>query len=122
MKKKLRIFVRRAYWIVLSLDFKARMLYIHTSMYIRSRVKIVLDRAWLHKDEFHPSLDLDVRAMMTMNDSQREEYQQDLMLRRNLAHDPDMYLKMYHETPKGHMSKRFKNAVERYLIEQRLVT
>jgi len=43
-------------------------------------------RLWVRKNEFHPSLSIDVLAMSVMTREEREEYLEDLSLRRELAH------------------------------------
>lgn len=58
----------------------------------RRRVTIPLAR-WLRtvpKDEFDPSLDLDVPAMLRMTEKERRIYDQDLARRRYRAHERDL--------------------------------
>ncbi len=41
----------------------------------------------MRKDEFHCSLDIDVNAMLEMNQEQRDAYINDLCRRRKIAHE-----------------------------------
>ena len=54
------------------------------------RPRLLWHRAWVRKDEFHRSLDIDVMAMLQMNEADQRRYMADLMKRRNLAHDRDI--------------------------------
>ena len=48
------------------------------------------DRAYRGHDEFHPSLDMNVRAMLTMTEDEQEEYLADLCRRRSAQHEADI--------------------------------
>jgi len=58
-------------------------------MKLTTRIKLFWDRLWIRKDEFHKSLNMDVMAMLDMNEKEQEEYLADLVKRRNIAHDRD---------------------------------
>jgi hypothetical protein len=45
------------------------------------------DRRYRGHDEFHPSLDMNVRAMLTMTEDEQEEYLADLCRRRQGQHE-----------------------------------
>lgn len=53
------------------------------------RPKLWWHRLWIRKDEFHNSLSLDSRALLAMNDEEKERYTKDLTKRRQIAHDRD---------------------------------
>ena len=48
------------------------------------------NRFWIRKDEFHKSLDMDGRAMAGMSEKRRKKYTEDLMWRREIAHERDL--------------------------------
>ncbi|MFA7151239.1 MAG: hypothetical protein WC158_03660, partial [Candidatus Paceibacterota bacterium] len=48
------------------------------------------NRLWIRKDEFHPSLNSDVEAMMEMTKEEKMAYLKDLMIRRRIAHLRDL--------------------------------
>jgi len=48
------------------------------------------NRLWIRKDEFDKSLDMDFKAIMEMNEAEREDYLMDLVKRRMIAHDRDL--------------------------------
>jgi hypothetical protein len=48
------------------------------------------DRSYKGHDEFHPSLDMNVRAMLTMTEDEKEEYLADLCRRRQGQHEADI--------------------------------
>jgi len=52
-------------------------------------IKLHWSRLWIRKDEFHNSLDMDVEAILNMNEKQREAYFKDLGKRRQIAHERD---------------------------------
>lgn len=54
------------------------------------RPRLIWHKLWIRKDEFHHSLDMDVRAMLVMNDMDKNKYLNDLMRRRNIAHKRDL--------------------------------
>lgn len=43
-------------------------------------------KLWIHEDEFHKSLDMDLNAMLVMNQKQLEKYWADLARRCDIAH------------------------------------
>ncbi len=47
-------------------------------------------RLWIRKNEFHPSLNLDMKAYCMMNGEQRQKYLIDLYQRRSLAHERNL--------------------------------
>lgn len=54
------------------------------------RPRLIWGQLWLRRDEFHPSLDIDVDAMLRMNEPDRARYLQNLTRRRNAAHERDL--------------------------------
>ena len=57
---------------------------------IPTRMKLWKDRQYDGDDEFHHSLSMDVTAMLKMNDKDKKKYLNDLVRRRNAAHEKDM--------------------------------
>ena len=57
---------------------------------LRHRPRMAWNKAWIRRDEFHASLDLDGAAMLDMNATDRKRYMADLMRRRNEAHERDI--------------------------------
>lgn len=53
---------------------------------LKHRPRLFWNRLWIRKDEFHPSLDMDALAMLTMNSQDRDAYIADLIRRREIAH------------------------------------
>ena len=53
-------------------------------------ILLLWNRLWIRRDEFHPSLDQDLCAMMVMSEKRRERYIKDLMCRRQIAHERDL--------------------------------
>ena len=51
------------------------------------RLRLWWHRLWIREDEFHASLDMDADAMRYMNTEQVHAYTQDLMKRRQAAHN-----------------------------------
>lgn len=49
-------------------------------------IKLSWYRLWVRSDEFHPSLDCDLNALLVMNKKQQEKYWEDLGRRREIAH------------------------------------
>jgi hypothetical protein len=47
-------------------------------------------RLWVRKDEFHPSLNMDSKAMFGMSKEARKRYMFDLIRRRQIAHERDL--------------------------------
>lgn len=54
------------------------------------RVRLLWQRLWVRRDEFHSSLDMDIVAMYNMTEAEREAYIWDLVKRRNIAHERDL--------------------------------
>lgn len=54
------------------------------------RPRLIWRQLWLRQDEFHSSLDMDVDAMLRMNESDRALYLRELVRRRNAAHERDL--------------------------------
>ena len=46
-------------------------------------------RLWIRKNEFHRSLDIDVSAVLGMNNKKRKRYMSNLIARRRIAHGRD---------------------------------
>mgnify|MGYP001176861959 CR=1 FL=1 len=64
--------------------------FLSVKMFTRSRIRLFWSRLWIRKNEFHQSLDIDVEAMLTMNEEQKESYMNDLARRRNIAHEREL--------------------------------
>lgn len=56
----------------------------------KHRPRMLWNRAFVRKNEFHNSLDMDVRSMYDMNTEDRQRYIADLIRRRNIAHERDI--------------------------------
>lgn len=54
------------------------------------RIRHWWQRLWIRKDEFHPSLNMDVGVMYNMTENEKTEYLNDLVRRRNIAHERDI--------------------------------
>lgn len=52
-------------------------------------IKLQWDRLWIRQDEFHSSLDMDIFAMIDMSSKERDAYWEDLIKRRQIAHERD---------------------------------
>lgn len=63
---------------------------LNVKMFIRSRIRLFWSRLWIRENEFHQSLDIDVEAMLTMNEEQKDTYMKDLVRRRNIAHEREL--------------------------------
>jgi hypothetical protein len=50
-------------------------------------IKLQWHRLWIRKDEFHSSLDMDVNAMLDMDEKQLKRYLGDLDKRRQISHE-----------------------------------
>lgn len=70
------------------LEFKIFL--VNAKMFLRSRSRLLWNKLYIRKDEFHSSLDLDGEALQTMNEEQGKKYQLDLVRRRNIAHKKDL--------------------------------
>ena len=64
------------------LRYQARML--------KHRPRLWWHRLWIRRDEFHRSLDMDSYAMLDMNEEDSKAYINDLMRRRQIAHERDL--------------------------------
>jgi len=53
-------------------------------------LKLCWYKLWIRKNEFHKSLDIDPNALTEMTREEREEYMNDLVKRRNIAHERDL--------------------------------
>ena len=56
----------------------------------KHRPRLIWNSLYIRKDEFHSSLDMDVMAMLDMNKKDRDKYINNLMIRRNIAHEKDI--------------------------------
>lgn len=54
------------------------------------RPRLWWHRLWIRTDEFHHSLNMDVAALARMNDTDSKKYLEDLVRRRDLAHNMDL--------------------------------
>ena len=54
------------------------------------RLKLWWYQLFIRKNEFHPSLNTDIEAMLVMNDEELEIYRNDLYRRRVIAHNRDI--------------------------------
>lgn len=54
------------------------------------RPRLLWRQGWLRSDEFHSSLDMDIGAMLRMNQADRGRYLHALARRRNAAHERDL--------------------------------
>ncbi len=54
------------------------------------RIKLWWHRLFVRRNEFHPSLNMDVEAMMVMDEEELERYCEDLAIRRAIAHNRDL--------------------------------
>jgi hypothetical protein len=65
---------------------------------VASKLLVAKDRSYLANkpkedvDEFHPSLDMNLQAMLMMDEKEREEYMSDLVWRRECAHQGWKYV------------------------------
>lgn len=57
---------------------------------LKHRPKMIWNRAFIRRDEFHRSLNMDVFAMCDMTDADRQRYIADMIRRRNIAHERDI--------------------------------
>jgi hypothetical protein len=58
---------------------------------LKHRPRMVWNAAWIRKDEFHSSLDMDFWAMRDMNGKDKDKYLKNLMRRREIAHSRDLH-------------------------------
>ncbi len=57
---------------------------------LRHRPGLWWNRAWIRKDEFDQSLNMDARVLVDMSEEDRKKYISDLVRRRNIAHERDL--------------------------------
>jgi len=57
---------------------------------LRHRPRMFWNKLWVRKDEFHKSLEMDASAMMTMSREDVQKHMDDLVRRRNIAHQRDL--------------------------------
>ena len=57
---------------------------------LRHRPRLLWNMAWVRRDEFHRSLNMDLFAMLDMNKKDRSAYIMDLVRRREIAHNRDL--------------------------------
>ena len=76
-------------WFMFMRWVRATRLYYHVNL-IPTRIKLAKDRTYDGDDEFHHSLNMDLTALLKMNEKDTEKYMNDLCRRRNLAHIKDM--------------------------------
>jgi hypothetical protein len=56
----------------------------------QGRRLVRMDLSYKGNDEFHPSLDMNLKAMLTMTEEERDEYLEDLARRRQRLHERDI--------------------------------
>jgi hypothetical protein len=54
------------------------------------RIRVWWCRLWIRENEFHKTLNVDIEAVLVMNDKEKENYMFDLMRRRELAHSGEL--------------------------------
>ena len=59
-------------------------------LWLVSKIRITWHKLWIRKDEFHNSLNIDIFAMLHMNQKKRDKYLIGLNKRRQIAHKEDM--------------------------------
>lgn len=59
-------------------------------MKLSTRVRLLWHRLWIRKDEFDKSLDIDLEAIIYMDEKELEEYRKNLIHRRMIAHERDL--------------------------------
>lgn len=60
------------------------------SKMLKYRPRMMWNSLYIRKDEFHYSLNMDIDAIMHMNDVERKAYMKNLCKRRDIAHNRDM--------------------------------
>jgi len=78
------------YWFFVILRIKIFDFFSYVQMFLSSRIRLIWSRIYIRRNEFHSSLDIDHRLLLTMNNKQREKYTNDLIRRRNIAHERDL--------------------------------
>lgn len=53
------------------------------------KCELFWQRLWVRSDEFHPSLNINIRAVVYMNKEEEGKYFANLFIRRNIAHRLD---------------------------------
>ena len=59
-------------------------------MKLYTKIRLWWNKFFIRKDEFHKSLNMDINAMLEMSKAEQESYIQDLVRRRNIAHERDI--------------------------------
>jgi len=80
---------RLPFWMALDIFWSAWAPFIFFRR-MRGRFSVWRDRAYGGDDEFHPSLFMNVEAMLTMNEAKVTEYLADLARRRQRLHEAGM--------------------------------
>ena len=57
---------------------------------LKHRPRQFWNRLYIRKDEFHKSLDLDLKLMVDLNKEDQKKYLLDLIRRRDIAHRRDL--------------------------------
>ncbi len=57
---------------------------------IKNCILFLWNNLWVRKDEFHRSLIMNDEAMMDMDDKEKRIYRNNLIRRRNIAHERDL--------------------------------
>lgn len=88
MKKSLSLRKRITLWLALKKS-EINLWRVITQACAGSRIHLFWSRLWIRKDEFHSTVSLDPIALMTMSQRKRVVYENDLIKRRNIAHNND---------------------------------
>ena len=59
-------------------------------MKLKTKLKILWYRLWIRKDEFHHSLNTKPDLMMDITRDERQQYMENLLIRRCIAHKKDL--------------------------------
>lgn len=73
---------------IIKQNIKDNLIYVWAYIW-NQKLKLSWYKLWIRKNEFHKSLDTDMDAMFNMNEKQKENYINDLVKRRNIAHNRD---------------------------------
>jgi hypothetical protein len=76
-------------WYILIRKIKKTKLFYNINL-IPTRIKLHKDRQYNGDDEFHHSLNMDITALMKMNEKDTAKYMNDLVRRRDFAHRKDI--------------------------------
>jgi len=90
MKQIKAIFLELKYG-VLTLWWVLREIGYVIKSFCMSRLRLMWAKAYIRKDEFHSSLDIDIEYLSTATEKQKESYFRDLVKRRNIAHERDFH-------------------------------